>query len=264
MKKTGWMLLLAVVVLLGCKKADGVGSNAFEMTSQDRAQSKVQSIDRKLIKEGRISFQTKDVEVTDKTIRSIVKGCGAWISDDRCFRSDSKLEYNLTIRVPAERYDSLVTVLLKEADIEKLESKSTSIKDVTEEYIDVETRLKVKKASEQKMMELLGKAKKMTDVLEIQKQLTELREEIESVEGRLKVLTDQMTYSTLEVSFYVKMPYYQRFFGSFWSAFKSGWDVFLYVLTTIAYLWVLILVVVVGRWGYKAFKRYQEEKRQDE
>lgn len=91
-----------------------------------------------------------------------------------------------------------------------------------------------------------------------------MREEIESVEGRVKVLADQVAFSTLEVSFYVKLPYYQRFLSSFWSALKDGWDVFLHVLTLVAYLWVLILVVVLGKWGYKSYKRYQSQKDLDD
>lgn len=264
MKKNAWLLLLTVVVLFGCKKAEVAGDRLYETTGSGRTQANVRSLDRKLVKDGWISFETKDVEATDRVVRSIVKGCGAWISNDRCNRTDSKLEYNLTIRVPSERYDSLVTLILEQANVKKLDNKSTSIRDVTDEYVDVEMRLNVKKASEQKLLTMLEKARNMTEMLEIQKQLTELREDIESTEGRMKMLSDQVTYSTLEVTFYDKLPYSQRFFAGFGSALKSGWDVFLYVLTTLAYLWVLILVVVVGRWGYKSFKRYQEEKRLEE
>lgn len=254
-----WILLLVLTVLFGCKKA-GNSVASYETLGTQKSINKVQSVDRKLIKEGRIDFQTKDVEATDKTVRTIAKQCGAWISDDNCIRSKSKLEYNLTIRVPSDKYDSLTNLILKKAEIKKLDSKSTSIKEVTEEYIDVETRLEIKKESEKKMTDLLGRAKNLTEVLEIQKQLTELREDIESVEGRMKFLADQVSYSTLRVSFYVKMPYSSRFFGGFLSALKDGWEVFLYVLTGAAYLWVIILVVVLGRWGYKSYKRYKVEK----
>jgi hypothetical protein len=248
-----------LTVFLGCKKS-GESVTAYDHVGTQKTSSNFQSVDRKLIKEGRIKFQTKDVETTDKTVRSLAKQCGAWISDDNCFRSESKLEYNLTIRVPSDKYDSLANLILKKADIKKLDSKTTSIDDVTEEYYDVETRLAIKKESEKKLTELLGKAKNMTEVLEIQKQLSELQEDIESVEGRLKLMANQVSFSTLQVSFYVKMPYSSRFFGGFWTALKNGWEVFLYVLTGAAYLWVLILVVVLGRWGYKAYKRYQAEQ----
>jgi len=258
--KNLWVMLLVLTVLFGCKKAES-GSAVFDNIGTKSSVTKVQVLDRKLIKQGRIDFQTKDVEVTDKMVRGLAKECGAWVSDDNCFRSKSKLEYNLTIRVPSDKYDSLTNLILMKADVKKLDSKSTSIQDVTEEYIDVETRLEIKKDSEKKLTDLLGRAKNLTEVLEIQKQLSELREDIESVEGRMKYLADQVSYSTLRVSFYVKMPYSSRFVGGFWEALKNGWEVFLYVLTGAAYLWVLILVVILGKWGYKAYKRAQPEKK---
>ncbi len=253
------ILFVVVSVLFGCKK-EGASVSAFEPMGTKKTMEKVQTLERKLIKEGRIEFQTKDVEVTDKTVRAIAKECGAWISDDHCSRTDAKVEYNLTIRVPSDKYDSLANLLLKKAEIKKLNSKSTSIQDVTEEYMDVETRLEIKKESEKKLTELLGKAKNLAEVLEIQKQLSEQREEIESVEGQMKYLANQVSYSTLQVSFYVKMPYSSRFLGGFWTALKNGWEVFLYVLTGAAYLWVLLLVVILGRWGYKVYKKSRVEK----
>jgi len=255
------ILFLISALIFGCKKA-GNSVAAYESVGAQKTMDKFQTVERKRIKEGRIDFQTRDVEATDKTVRAIAKECGAWISDDHCSRTDSRLEYNLTIRVPSDRYDSLANLILKKAEIKKLDSKSTSIEDVTEEYIDVETRLEIKKESEKKLTELLGKAKNLAEVLEVQKQLSELREDIESVEGRMKFLADKVSYSTLHVTFYVKMPYSSRFFGGFWSALKDGWEVFLYVLTGAAYLWVLILVVLLGRWGYKAYKKYQAENRE--
>jgi hypothetical protein len=255
------ILFMVSTILFGCKKA-GNSTVAYESAGIQKTTDNFQTVERKLIKDGRIDFQTKDVEVTEKTVRAIAKQCGAWISDDHCSRTDSKLEYNLTIRVPSDKYESLTNLILKEADVMKLDSKSTSIEDVTEEYIDVKTRLEIKKDSEKKLTELLGKAKNMAEVLEVQKQLSELRENIESVEGRMKFLADQVSYSTLRVTFYVNMPYSSRFFGGFWSALKDGWEVFLYVLTGAAYLWVLILVVVLGRWGYKSYKKYHAENRE--
>lgn len=261
MKKVMYLIMFSFV-LLSCKKAAMAepGSEPTYNDGKKNAVEKIQTVDRKLIKDGRIKFQTSDVEATDHTVRKVVKKFGAWIADDNCFRSDSKLEYNLTIRVPSERYDSLANAILENVEVQKLDSKTTSISDVTEEFIDVGARLKIKKESEQKLSEMLSKAANLTEILEIQKQLTDLRADIESVEGRMKFLTDQVTYSTLRVSFYTKMPYSQRFFGSFWNALKNGWEVFLYVLTFAAYLWVIILVVVLGRWGYKRYKQYKAEK----
>lgn len=253
------MLLVMAILVMGCKKSEN-GVAAYDSVGTNKTVNEIQAVDRKVIKVGRIDFLTKNVETTDKVVRELAKQCGAWISNDNCYRSNSKLEYNLTIRVPSDQYDRLANLILQKADVKKLDSKTTSMQDVTEEYIDVESRLGVKKETEKKLTDLLGKAKNLAEVLEIQKQLAEVREDIESVEGRMKFLANQVSYSTLNVTFYVKLPYSSRFIGSFWTALKGGWEVFLFVLTGLAYLWVLILVVVLGRWGYKSYKRYLAEK----
>jgi len=257
MKKVSYFLLISLT-LFGCKKAGEFESQHSAGAEMNKNLDKVKMEDRMLIKNGHLEFETKNAETTNTDIKKVVKTYGALITEDDSYENKSRVGYNLIIRVQADRFDSLVTGILKNVQVEKLESKTTSIADVTEEFIDTEARMKIRKESELKLTELLNKARNLTEVLEIQKQLTDLRSEIESVEGRLKYLTDQVAYSTLRVSFYEKVNYSEKFFGAFWSALKNGWEVFLYVLTFLAYLWVVLLVVFLGRWGYKRYKNSKE------
>lgn len=218
-------------------------------------------VERKLIKNGSIKFQTNDVEEANRFVQSAVKKYGGYVSRETNDNSEGKKGYDLTTRVPAKNYDSLVTYILNNANIKNLDEKSTEIEDVTTDYIDVETQLKIKKGSEQKLMDLLKQAKNLRDVLAVQKQLTDLQSEIESMEGRLKYLSDQISYSTLSVSFYSKQAHSEKFFGDFWDAIKNGWQVFLSVLTFMANLWVLILVTILCIWGFRSYRKRRKLKK---
>jgi hypothetical protein len=101
------------------------------------------------------------------------------------------------IRVPAENLEPFI------ADIEKsigeVFIKEVTSRDVTEEFIDLETRLQNKKNYLNRYNELLKQARTIKEILEIQQKTRELEEEIESTTGRLKYLTSQVDYSTLRV-----------------------------------------------------------------
>jgi hypothetical protein len=118
--------------------------------------------------------------------------------------------------------------------------------------------MKVKKETEQKYFELLKKAKNLEETLAVERQLSDLRAEIESLEGRMKYLNNQVDLSTLRVSFYEKQKYSSNFVSGFVKALRQGWQVFLYVITGLAYLWVLILVAlavfILLRWNRKRKK----------
>jgi len=256
MKKTLCIILLSVF-LFGCgNKHNYEGSEVTTLSAEDKSAIEVrENTDRKLIKNGTLRFETNDVEKTNQAIKSIVSKFGAYISDESNDNNNSRTGYDLTIQVPAMKFDSLMGYILEKANVKELNYKSTQIKDVTEEFIDIQARLKIKKESEQKLISLLKQAKNLTEVLEIQKQLTDIRAEVESTEGRLKYLSDQVDYSTINVSFYQKTSYSSRFFGDFWGALKDGWQVFLHFVTLLAYLWVVFLVFLLARWGYRYYKK---------
>ena len=95
------------------------------------------------------------------------------------------------IRVPADRFDELLLII--EPLASKIESKNINTQDVTEEFIDVETRLKTKKELETRYLEILKQAKTVTDIISIESQIATVRSEIESMEGRINYLKNQVS-----------------------------------------------------------------------
>jgi hypothetical protein len=150
----------------------------------------------------------------------------------------------LDIRIPAEKFDLLLSKISEHID--KFDEKRVKILDVTEEYIDIETRIKTKKELQNKYIQLLKQATKVDEILNIEKELGNLQTEIESVERRMKHLKNRIAFSTLEVSFYQKQEksYVFNFSSKFVDGVKSGWSYFLQFIVILARLWVFILIGV--------------------
>lgn len=106
----------------------------------------------------------------------------------------------------------------------------------------------------------MQKASKVSDILEIQEKLGEIREEIEAKEGELKYLADQVDYSTININFHQEFEYTPSetpgFFGRMGNAFGNGWNGFLSFLVGLMYAWPLwIILGLITHFLVKFIKR---------
>ena len=115
-------------------------------------------------------------------------------------RNQNTLENSITIRIPSEEFDGLLADV--SAGVTHFDKREIRALDVTAEFVDVEARLKTKKETELRYRELLTQAKTVEEILKIEEQVDKLRAELESTEGRLRLMKDRESYSTLGVSFY--------------------------------------------------------------
>lgn len=203
-------------------------------------------VGRKLIKEGAMSFQCENVEKTKVEVDKICKQLGAYSSSEGQDRYGDNLNYRHTIRVPAERFDTLVQELEKLAI--KVESKDINTRDVTEEFIDVETRLKTKKELESRYLEILKQARSVEEVLSVEREIGNVRSEIESMEGRLNYLKNRVSFSTLNVNYYQQIESDFGFGSRFIQSFGNGWRNLLSFLIGLMSLWPFILLIGAGTW----------------
>lgn len=104
---------------------------------------------------------------------------------------------SIKIRVPADRYDEALASIRKSAD--RLLVEAAKGEDVTEEFIDVSARLRAKKALEDQFIEIMKRAETVQDALSVQSQISEVRSEIEKIEGRIRYLEDRSALSTVDV-----------------------------------------------------------------
>ena len=214
-----------------------------------------ESISRKLLKNGNVVFETADLEKMKLNIENLVQKFDGYISSDYANEYDNKVNYYLNIRIPSQYFDSI----LKEISIQisKFDAKEITISDVTEEFLDIESRLKNKKELEKRYLEILQQSKSVEDILNIERELGKLREEIEATEGRLNYLSNQVSFSTLSVSFYKKVANETSFLGKIGERFNNGFENLKSFLLFILTVWPFVIIIP---FSYLLFKKWRHRK----
>lgn len=156
------------------------------------------ALTRKLIREAGLTLMVEDVPKAAQQVRQVAEQLGGYVASASQSRErDGRWSANLTLRVPSERYHEALSRLQGLGQVDDLRE---SVQDVTEEFIDLEARLRNLKRSEQHLLELLKRTGKVSDLLQVERELSERRSEIERIEGRLRYLTHQTTFSTIRVT----------------------------------------------------------------
>lgn len=211
------------------------------------------TIERKLIKNGSIEFEVSSVAKTKGKIDVLVKEAGGYISSDNQNNYSGSPRFEQVVRIPADKLDAFISKIEELA--RKVDSKSISTQDVTEEFIDVETRLATKKQLEARYRELLKKASSVKDIIEVEAQLNNVRSEIESMEGRLKYLNSQVSYSTLSLNYYQPAAGNYGFGSRFMNSFGDGWRSLLDFIIALFASWPFIIIIGVAFWLFIRWRR---------
>ena len=146
-----------------------------------------------LIRNGRLEFETDDLAKTAENIQNAIRTHGGYLGSEQSYNYDTRQSTTLNVRIPSASFDTFIADISK--GVEKFDTKDISARDVTEEFLDVEARLKNKKELEARYQEILKQAKNVKEILEIERELNTLRSDIESMEGRLKYLQNQVSLS---------------------------------------------------------------------
>jgi hypothetical protein len=208
--------------------------------------------ERKLIKNGSLDFVTGKIEETRVAVEKLCKQYHAYIATENQNNYNDRIEYRQEIRVPASAFDALMADI--EAMGERIEARSINTQDVTEEFIDVEARLKTKRELESRYLSLLKQAKSVADILSIESQIAATRADIESMQGRLNYLTNQVSYSTLEIMYHENTIADFGFASKFVVALRNGWDNLLMFLTELASLWPFVVIGFFLMWRLRKWK----------
>lgn len=205
-------------------------------------------IQPKIIKNANLRFQTNDIDSTTAIVQVLIEKYKGNIQSDVQEHEDYQMSRNMSLRIPSASFDAFIADLSKGVDY--YDTKEISSQDVTEEYVDVAARIKTKKELENRYYELLKKANKVSEMLEIEQKLSEIREEIEAKQGRLKYLQTKVSMSTVDLYFYKEIArgtakrqsYGGKIVASLGTGFNSISDFFLSVLDN----WPLILIFVIA------------------
>jgi hypothetical protein len=143
-------------------------------------------------------------------------------------------------------------------------SKSIDARDVTEEYIDLESRMKNKRSYLEQYRQILKGARTTEDVLKVSEEIRQIEEELESVEGRLRYLSDQVAMSTLELSLIQTKDFVYRpdrsinFMERLKESLSGGWYGFVNFCLFMIRLWPFWLLIVVA---WILFRRFRKSSR---
>ncbi len=219
-----------------------VSMETANLVKTEQGDVEIPIYERKLTKNGSIQFQTSDLNKTKQFIIHAVNTLNGYIANDNLSESDKRVANTITARIPAEKTDSLIRLI--ESNASKIDFKNIDVEDVTEQFIDLESRIKTKKEVETRYRELLAKANTVEEILKIEEQIGNIRTEIESAEGRLRYLSNQVRYSTLTVTFYEQSAGF-GFQGKISKAFKNGWNNLLWMIVGLTNLWVVFLLIAI-------------------
>ena len=263
-----------------------LGRNQVAATNEDvslnqaaAANTASQAIERKIIRNANLTVEVTSPADNQRMITSIAESHQGFVvtseATQRTTEDKAKPEVtiNLVVRVPAAQFNQVMEEIRATA-IRVIQEKITG-QDVTEEFIDLEARIKNQKALEGQFLEIMKRAGKVEDALEVQRQLADVRTEIEKLEGRKRFLENQASLSTINIT--LQSPTQIVNAAGFWysirSAFSDGVDVAAAIVLflirfVIALLPVLIFIVLpiglITRFVVKRLRRKRLTRQREE
>ena len=262
-----------VLILSGCNKSYDSEETAMaiqtvklppknESATYDKSPDPAikEKIEQKIIKEATLRFETDNIETTFNQIQKASTTNKARIINDSEGKDFATVFRNLTVKVPSQNFDRFISDISK--GVSYFEVKNISAEDVTEQYIDLNSRLKTKRKLEERYLQILQKATKISEILEIEKQISTIREEIEAKEGQLKYLESRVAESTVTIEFYKTIAEKEGIKTSYgskiWTAIKTGFFSLSEFLISIISIWPFIIVFCVL--AYFIRKRFKRKK----
>lgn len=158
-----------------------------------------EGLNRKIIYNAQVELAVEDFSGVPERIVELVKRFGAYVADSSLAGSTGETRRGYwKIRVPVERFEEFVGAAKGLGELIKV---GTSSQDVSEEYYDVDARIRNKTKEEERLLKLLEERPgKLEDVIAIERELSRVRGELERMQGRLRVLADLTSLTTVEVT----------------------------------------------------------------
>ena len=200
----------------------------------------------KIIKNAQLRFESPNLNKSFQNVQKAAQDYKAIIQSDESGKNDYSVYRNLTVRIPNQNFDAFLESISK--GVSHFDRKEISQQDITEEFIDIQSRMNTKKKLEQRYLQLLSKANKVSEILEIEKQLAEIREEIEAKEGQLKYMQNKVSMSTIQIEMYTQNASESgatvSYGSKIWNAVKEGFNGLSNFMLGVISIWPFILIFV--------------------
>jgi hypothetical protein len=223
-------------------------------TSQPNHQTLASNIPEnlKIIKVANTRYKVQDIGKALTDIKQMMFVHGGYISELRYDKNYQEKKNRFTIKIPKENFDVMLDGIQKFA--EETDYVNISTTDVTEKYLDAQSRLQTKLEVKARLEAVLRKnAKTVKDILATENQLRVIQEEIEATQGKLKYMSNRVAFSTIQVEIYETIEYqeqpatYTKGFGAkAKEALQDGWAFIQDLLIGILHIWPILLIGIVG------------------
>jgi len=175
-------------------------------------------VDLKIIKNGQINIEVDDYFIASTKVEAYAKKYEGYVSNsDASKDNNDKHRGTITIRVPEKYFDAVLAEL---SLLGNVQSKNTNGNDVTEEYIDLASRINNSKAHEKRLLEMYDNATNVNELMYVENELSRVRGEIESMEGRLRYMDNKVEMSTITVYLFEPVPVVKEW--GIWQSFKNA------------------------------------------
>ena len=173
---------------------------AKEVTAQsiaedDSTRAQLVTQRRIIIREVDMSLVVDDIQVAIDDIAEMAANAGGWVVDSGRWSLHSG---SISIRVPADVLDDTIEELRDLAN--RVDAENTTSRDVTDEYVDLESRLKNQRAAHEALLKLLERAESVDTALAVQRDLSRVQEEVERLSGRIKFLEESSAFSIIRIN----------------------------------------------------------------
>lgn len=226
----------------------------ISLEQSEQTQNAPTVIERKIIRNADLTLEANALEEAQNKITAITESKGGFVIESSQSGSDAEVTtrdtVTMTIRIPAAKFNETLDEIRRTSS--RVIVENVKGQDVTEEFIDIEARLKTKKALEEQFLGIMKQSKSVEDALNIQRELADVRGEIEKIEGRKRFLENQASLSTIKIRLQAPTAFSTNSSGFLYQlkqSFGNGFDAalsFILVLVTafIALIPFLIFIVL--------------------
>lgn len=174
------------------------GADQAAFPGADQPAPAPEGVPRKIIYNADISLVVEDYETTEQRISRLVESSGGYIADLNASGSPgAQRSARWKLRIPVASFEGFLREVLA---LGELESNRRTTEDVTEQYFDIEARIKNKQVEEQRLIEILEQTTgKLEEVLRVEVELSRVRGEIEQLQGRLRLLANLTSLTTVTI-----------------------------------------------------------------
>ncbi|HEV8368643.1 MAG TPA: DUF4349 domain-containing protein [Pyrinomonadaceae bacterium] len=182
----------------------------YSLNKVDTTVSMEAAIDRKIIRNADLTIEVNSTTEAQQNVTAIAEAHGGFVVTSEAKQRENAdpakrtVDVKLVVRVPSNQFSTALDQIEKLAT--NLPQRNVSGQDVTEEFIDLEARIRTQKALELQFLEIMKQAKKVEDALEVQRQIADVRTEIEKLEGRKRFLESKSSLSTITVNIQTPVP----------------------------------------------------------